>query len=172
MDSLPSMFKKIGDNHFLENSALCYEDFIVGSKIDSDHGRTITESDCMWLTMLLGIETPVHINRDYASKTEFKDVIVEQAVVFGITVGLHSRLISGAAAVNLEFDEIKALLPVKIGDTLYVSSEVISKRDLKSRPTQGLVVIKMTTKNQKGEIVLTSKRTMFIWKKADRPATV
>jgi len=77
------------------------------------------------------------------------EVIVEQAVVFGITVGLHSRLISGAAVVNLEFDEIKALLPVKINDTLYVSSEVASKRDLKSRPTQGLVVIKMITKNQK-----------------------
>jgi len=169
MDDLPSMLKKIGDNHFRENSGLCYDDFIVGSTIDSDHGRTITEADCMWLTLLLGIETPVHINKDYASKTEFKEVIVEQAVVFGITVGLHSRLISGAAVVNLEFDEIKALLPVKINDTLYVSSEVVSKRDLKSRPTQGLVVIKMITKNQKGEVVLTSTRTMIVWKKASRP---
>jgi len=122
------------------------------------------------MTILLGIETPIHINRDYASKSEFKDVIIEQLVVFGISVGLHSRLISGAADVNLEFDELKALKPVKLGDTLYVTSEVLSKRESKSRPTQGIVKINIITKNQHGEVVHTATRTMLIWKKEYLPA--
>ncbi len=163
------MMTQIGENHFRETSGLCYEDFVVGAVIESDHGRTITDYDCIQSTMLLGIETPLHINRDYAKKTEFKDIILEHIIVFGISVGLHSRLISGAAAANLEFDELKALKPVKVGDTLYVSSEVVSKRESKSRPQQGLVVVKLITKNQNGEIVHTGTRTMLVWKKAFRP---
>lgn len=168
MENSPTMITQVAENHFRENSGLCYEDFIVGSVIDADHGRTITEADCMWSTILLGIETPLHINRDYAKKTEFKDVILEHVIVFGISVGLHSRLISGAAAVNLEFGELKALHPVKIGDTLYVTSEVVSKRESKSRPKQGIVVINIITKNQNGDIVHTGSRTMLVWKRAYR----
>ena len=169
MNKLPNMITKIGENHFRENIGLCFEDFVEGATIESAHGRTITDADCMWMTILLGIQTPIHINKDYASKTEFKEVIIEQLVVFGISVGIHSALISGQAAVNLEFDELKALHPVHVGDSLYVSSEVLLAKESKSRPKQGIVKTSIITKNQDGVVVHTATRTMLVWKRGCSP---
>ncbi|WP_196884933.1 MaoC family dehydratase [Aureivirga sp. CE67] len=169
MEKIPQLLKKIGDKHYVETCSLCYEDFEVGAIIESNHGRTITSADCMWMTMLMGIETAMHINQDYAKKSEFGDVIIEQLVVFSISIGLSSRLISGSASANFEFDELKALHPVRIGDTLYVTSEVLSMRESKSRPKQGIVKLKIITKNQDGVVVHTGTRTMLVWKKEFLP---
>ena len=166
---LPVMLTKIGESQFREVIGLHFEDFVEGATIESAHGRTITEADCMWTTILLGIQTPIHLNKDYASKTEFGKVLVEQIVVFGISVGLHSALISGQAAVNLEFDELRALKPVHINDTLYVSSKVLMVRESKSRPKQGIVKTSIVTKNQDGDVVHTATRTMLVWKRGCAP---
>ncbi|MGI9280275.1 MAG: MaoC family dehydratase [Endozoicomonas sp.] len=165
-NQLPSLLIQKDENRFVEDGAMFYEDFVVGRVIESSHGRTIIESDCVSLTILLGIESQPHTNRDFAKKSEFGDLIVEHIVTFGMAVGIHSRLISGHAAANLEFDEIKALKPVKINDTIYVTSEVISARESKSRPKQGLVKVLLSIRNQHGDVVMTGTRTMLVWKRS------
>ncbi len=169
MTDFPSMLSKIDDNHFKENIGLCFEDFVEGAVFDSKKGRTITYSDCVWMTMLLGIQTGAHINEDLSKKSEFGGLILEQIIVFGISVGIHADLISNNAVANLEFDELKAFHPVRIGDTLYVSTEVISARASKSRPEQGIVKAKLITKNQDGVVVHTGTRTMLVWKRGCLP---
>jgi itaconyl-CoA hydratase len=164
-EKLPPMLTKISDKHYKENIGLYFEDFVEGATYESKKGRTVVYADTVWMTMLLGIQTDIHINKHAAEQSEFGSLILDQIIVFGISVGLEADLISNNAAANLEFTELKALHPVRIGDTLYVSTEILSKRESHSRPKQGIVKAKIITKNQDDIIIHTGIRTILVWKR-------
>ncbi|MHA1164072.1 MAG: MaoC family dehydratase, partial [Alphaproteobacteria bacterium] len=66
---------------------------------------------------------------------------------------------------NLGWDKIKLPAPVFIGDTIYAESEVLAKRESKSRPTQGIVSVKTTGKKADGTQIMSFERTMLIPKR-------
>lgn len=130
------------------------------------NGRTITEMDNVLFSALTMNTQPLHLNEDYASKTQFGARIVNGLFTLGLAVGLTvSELTEGTIIANLGYDKVRHPRPVFHGDTLYVRSEVVAMRESQSNPAAGLVTLKHTGRNQRGEVVLEFERTAMFMKK-------
>src|SRR6202044_3662381 len=101
----------------------------------------------------------------YAAKTEWKKLLVDSTFTLALVTGMSVRTVSAKVVANLGWDKVRATHPVFAGDTLYAESTVISKRESKSRPTQGIVTVGTKGINQDGKVVMTFERTMLIYKR-------
>ena len=147
-----------------------FEDFAVGDIYRSRLGRTITETDNIQFTMITNNTNQIHFNAHYASRTEFKKPLVNSALTLSVIAGLGvSDLSENGFA--LGWDYIKLPHPVFPGDTLYSESEVISVRESKSRPGQGVVKVRTRGLNQHGVVLIEYERSIMVWKKAHAPLT-
>lgn len=145
------------------------EDFVVGDVYEHAHGRTITETDNTWFSLLTNNPHDIHSNADYASRTEFGKPLVVSTLTLAIVTGLSVPDVSQNAVANLGWDDVKLTAPVFAGDTLYASSEVMEVRPSRSRPGQGLVRVRTTGRNQRDEVVITYERTVLVYSRAARP---
>ena len=127
--------------------------------------RALTESDNTWFTLLTMNQHPLHFDTEYASKSEFGKPLVNSCLTLSIVAGMSVSDISQKTIANLGWDKIKLTAPVYVGDTLYAESVVLSKRESKSRPTQGIVSVRTMGFNQDGKEVISYERTMLIPKK-------
>ena len=130
-------------------SGRVFEDFVVGETIRHPLGRTLTSTDNIWFTLLTVNPNPIHFDRVYAAKTEFKQPLVNSALTLALVTGLSVGDLS-QNAVNLGWDKVRMPRPVFEGDTLYAQSKVLEKRESKSRPHQGIVSFKTVGFNQDG----------------------
>ena len=145
------------------------EDFTVGDLYRHAHGRTITETDNTWFTLLTNNTHDIHFNADYASRTEFGRPLVVSTLTLAIVTGLSVSDVSQNAVANLGWDDVKMTAPVFAGDTLYAESEVLEARPSKSRPGQGLVKVRTRGFNQRDETVITYERTVLVYTREARP---
>lgn len=145
------------------------EDFAVGDVYRHAHGRTITESDNTWFTLLTNNTHDLHYNADYASRTEFGRPVVVSTLTLAIVTGLSVADVSQNAVANLGWDAVKLTAPVFAGDTIYAESEVLEVRPSRSRPGQGVVRVQTRGFNQRAETVITFERTMLIHGRDTRP---
>ena len=157
--------KEVGKNRYRESYGRYLEDFNIGDIYEHRPGRTLTESDNTWFTLLTMNQHPLHFDLEYASKSEFGKPLVNSCLTLSIVAGMSVSDISQKTIANLGWDKIKLTAPVYVGDTLYAESEVLSKRESKSRPTQGIVSVRTTGFNQDGKEVISYERTMLIPKK-------
>ncbi|MGH9486743.1 MAG: MaoC family dehydratase [Terriglobales bacterium] len=146
----------------------CYEDFEVGAILRHPLGRTINETDNTWFTLLTANTNPIHFDAYYSAQTEFKRPLLNSCFTLALVVGLSVNDVS-RNAVNLGWDEVRLPAPVFAGDTLYAQSEVLSKRESKSRPQQGLIEIRTVGFNQEGTVVLSYRRTILVYKRGFAP---
>ena len=146
-----------------------FEDFTVGDVYRHAHGRTITETDNTWFTLLTNNTHDIHFNADYASRTEFGRPLVVSTLTLAIVTGLSVPDVSQNAVANLGWDEVKLTAPVFAGDTIYAESEVLEARPSRSRPGQGLVRVRTRGFNQRDETVITYERTVLVYTRAARP---
>ena len=145
--------KKIGKQRYRETFGRYYEDFVIGDVYEHRPGRTITETDNTWFTLLTMNTHPLHFDAEYAKASEFGKRLVASPLTVSLMVGMSVTDTSQKAIANLGWTDIQLTSPVFIGDTLYSESEVLDKRESKSRPTAGIVTIKTTGLNQDGKIV-------------------
>ncbi len=145
-----------------------YEDFEVGDVYQHSHGRTITQADNIWFTLLTVNNNPIHFDSVYASQTEWKRPLVDSTFTLALVTGLSVSDIS-QNAVNLGWDKVRLPNPVFDGDTLYAQSEVLEKRESKSRPNMGIVRFKTTGVNQDGKVVIEFERTIMVYKRGFVP---
>ena len=145
------------------------EDFTVGDVYRHAHGRTISETDNTWFTLLTNNTHDIHFNADYASRTEFGRPLVVSTLTLAIVTGLSVSDVSQNAVANLGWDEVKLTAPVFAGDTLYAQSEVLEAWPSKSRPGQGLVKVRTRGFNQRDETVITYERTVLVYTREARP---
>jgi itaconyl-CoA hydratase len=138
------------------------EDFEEGDVYMHTRGRTLTESDNTWFTLLTGNTHPLHFNSDYASRTEFGRPLVVSTLTLSIVTGLSVDDVSLNAVANLGWDDVRLVAPVLAGDTLYAESEVLSVRASASRPQQGIVKVRTRGTNQRGETVITFERSILV----------
>ena len=141
-----------------------YEDFEVGDVYQHPVGRTITQADNIWFTLLTVNNNPIHFDSVYAAQTEFKKPLVDSTLTLAIVTGLSVTDIS-QNAVNLGWDEVRLPHPVFDGDTLYAQSEVLEMRLSQSRPNMGIVRFKTTGFNQDGKVVIEFKRTIMVYRR-------
>lgn len=148
--------------------ARCYEDFENGLVIRHPLGRTIYATDNAWFTLLTVNTNPIHFDAHYSAQTEFKKPLVNSTLTLALVTGLTVADVS-QYAVNLGWDEIRMPAPVFEGDTIYAQTEVLSRRESKSRPNMGLVEIKTTGFKQDGTVVMTFRRTILVYKRGHEP---
>jgi acyl dehydratase len=147
-----------------------YEDFVAGETIRHYPGRTITEADDMLFCMLTMNHNPLHIDANFASHTQHGRPLVVGTLVFSLVVGMTVPDISGHAVANLEYTEVKHHGPTFHGDTVYAQSTILKKRESQSKPDRGIVWVETEAFNQRGEKVLSFKRTVLVPKRAAGPA--
>lgn len=142
-----------------------YESFVVGDVIHHSLSKTITESDNNFFCLLTMNHHPVHINRDYASKTQHGQILVVGTLVFSLTVGITVPDISGKAVANLNYETIDHLAPVFVGDTIYAKTTILDKRESKSKNDRGILYVETEGYNQKSESVIRFRRNVLVYKK-------
>ena len=141
-----------------------YEDFEVGDGYRHPLGRTITDADNVWFTLLTMNTNPTHFDYNYAAQSEFGKPLVNSSLTVAIVVGLSVIDTSQQAFANLGWDKIRLPNPLFVGDTLYAESLVLEKRESKSRAHAGIVKIKTRGLNQHGDEIVTWERTFYVYK--------
>jgi itaconyl-CoA hydratase len=154
--------KEVGPNRYRETFGRYFEDFNIGDIYEHRPGRTITETDNTWFTLLTMNTHPMHFDAEYAKASEFGRCIVCSPFTVALMVGMSVTDVSQKAIANLGWSEIKLTHPLFAGDTLTCESEVLDKRESKSRPGAGIVTVRTDGYNQDHKLVCTFNRTMLI----------
>jgi itaconyl-CoA hydratase len=154
--------KEVGPKRYRESAGRHYEDFEIGDVYEHRPGRTISEADNTWFTLLTMNQHPLHFDAVYAAGTEFKRPLVNSALTLSIVTGMSVSDVSQKTIANLGWDKIRLTAPVFAGDTLYAESEVLGKRESASRPHQGIVTVRTTGKKADGTVFMTFERSMLI----------
>ncbi|HUL82210.1 MAG TPA: MaoC family dehydratase [Gammaproteobacteria bacterium] len=157
--------KNVGPRRSRETFGRHYEDFEIGDVYEHRPGRTITETDNTWFTLLTMNKHPLHFDAEYAAKTEFGRPLVNSCLTLSIVVGMSVSDVSYKAIGNLGWNDVKLTAPVFAGDTLYAESEVLAKRESKSRPTQGIVTVRTRGTTQGDKVCITFERTILVPKR-------
>lgn len=152
----------VGANRYRERFGRYFEDFTEGDIYEHRPGRTISEADNTWFTLLTMNTHPLHFDAEYARHSEFGRCIVCSPFTVALMVGMSVSDVSQKAIANLGWSEIRLTHPLFAGDTLTAESEVLAKRDSRSRPQAGLVTVKTRGFNQQGTLVCEFDRTMLI----------
>lgn len=142
-----------------------FEDFAVGDVYQHRLGRTISEADNAWFTLLTLNSNQMHYNAHYAEASTYGRLLVNSGFTVALVLGMSVSDLSENAIANLGWDEIRLEHPVFVGDTLYAESIVLSTRESKSRPFAGIVTARTRGLNQDGDVCLTYKRTFLVYKR-------
>lgn len=142
-----------------------FEEFDAGQVFKHWPGRTITEFDDTWFSLMTMNQHPLHIDEHYAQSTQHGRRLVNGTLVFSLVVGMSVADISGRAIANLEYEEVKHVGPVFHGDTIYAESHILSIQGSKTKPDRGVVYVETKAFNQRKEVVLTLKRRVLVPRK-------
>ena len=142
-----------------------FEDFTVGDIYQHPLGRTVSESDNTWFSLLTMNTNQMHFNAEYAARSEFSKPLVVSTLTVAIAVGQSVTDLTQNAFANLGWDDIKMTHPVFAGDTIYSESIVLEKRESDSRPHAGIVTVRTRTLNQDGAEVCSFRRTFYVYKR-------
>jgi itaconyl-CoA hydratase len=156
---------QVSPRRYRETFGRYFEDFIAGDIYEHRPGRTLSEADNTWFTLLTMNTHPLHFDAEYGKASEFGRCVVSSPLTVAIIVGMSVSDVSQKAIANLGWREIRMTHPVFAGDTLYAASEVLDKRESKSRPTAGIVTVKTIGTNQAGVVVCEFDRTILIAKR-------
>jgi itaconyl-CoA hydratase len=138
-----------------------YDDLEVGAVYRSRFGRTVLEADNVWFTLLTLNTNPIHFDAQYAATTEWGRPLVDSTFTLALVTGLSVTDVS-EQAVNLGWREVRLPAPVFAGDTIRAETEVLEKRESKSRPGRGIVTVRTRCLNQGDEVVIEFERTIMV----------
>jgi acyl dehydratase len=143
-----------------------YEELETGMVIRHDVGRTLTEMDNVLFSSLTMNTQPLHVNEDFAARTEFGRRIVNGIFTLGLVVGITvPDLTAGTIVANLGYQDVTHPHPLFHGDTLYVETTVADKRESRSKPDRGIVTLKHIGRNQDGIVCIEVTRTALFLKR-------
>ena len=162
MNKVISSLEMVGQQRYRESHGLYYEDFEIGDIYEHRPGRTITATDNIWLSLLCLNTHPLHINTDYAAKTEFKQLVVSSLITFAIIGGLSLASTSARGIANLGWSNVRFSKPVFVDDTIYAVTKILSKRLSKSRNNQGIVRVQTSGIKSNGDTFMTCERRFLI----------
>jgi acyl dehydratase len=140
-----------------------FEELTVGTIVPHPVTRTVTETDNILFTTMTMNPAQVHLDYDYAARTEFGQPLVNSMFTVALLIGLSVYdLTHGTTVANLGFDEVVFPAPVFYGDTIHAESEIVDARVSKSRPAQGIVTFEHRAFNQRDELVCRARRNALM----------
>lgn len=145
-----------------------FEDFEPGDVLEHPLGRTVTQTDNIWFTLLTVNTNPIHFDAAYAARTEFKRPLVDSTFTLALVTGLSVSDVS-LNAINLGWDEVRLTAPVFEGDTLYAQTEILETRPSQSRPAMGIVKLRTIGFNQDGVTVIEFMRSIMVYRRGHTP---
>ncbi|KFE57508.1 MaoC family dehydratase [Pseudomonas syringae] len=157
--------KQIGEQRYRGQIGRYFEDFEIGDIYEHRPGRTITETDNIQFSLLTMNLHPMHCDAAYAAKSEFGKPLVNSGLTVAIVLGMTVPDVSGKAIANLGWTDIKLTAPVFPGDTIYAATEVLNKRESKSRPNQGIITVKTIGTKADGTQFMSFERNVLIQKR-------
>ena len=157
--------RPVGPGRYRESHGRYFEEFELGAVYEHRPGRTITEADNIQFSLLTMNFHPLHCDSAYGAKSEFGRCLVNSGLTIAMVLGMSVADVSAKATANLGIDKLRLTAPVFPGDTIYAESEVLAKRESKSRPTEGLVTVRTTARKADGTVFMTFERTALIPKR-------
>ena len=155
-----------GRHRWRESPGRYFEDFKVGDVYEHRPGRTISEADNTWFTLLTMNHHPLHFDAAYAAKSEFGRPLVNSCLTLSIVVGMSVSDVSQKAIANLGWNEVRLTAPVFVGDTIYAEIRGAGQARVgKSRPTQGIVTVRTTGKKADGTVFMSFERAVLVPKR-------
>jgi acyl dehydratase len=143
-----------------------FDEWQVGDSVAHAITRTVTETDNVLISTLTHNPQPMHLDREFAGRSEFGQPIVNSVFTFGLMIGVSvADTTLGTLVANLGYDKVVFPNPVFIGDTLRSESECIAVRESQSRPNAGIVTWAHRSFNQRDELVCECTRTALLLKK-------
>jgi acyl dehydratase len=147
-------------------AGLTFDEFRVGQVFTHQPARTVTEADNLLFSALTMNPQPLHLDAEFAKTSHFGQRLVNSIFTLGLVVGLSvGETTLGTTVGNLGFEKVEFPKPVFIGDTITAQTEVIEKRESKSRPEWGIVLFEHRGVNQRGEVVAICRRAAMMLKK-------
>lgn len=147
-----------------------FEDFTVGDVFQHPLGRTVSQTDNAWFTLLTQNTAPVHVDQVYAAQTEYGRVLVNSAFTLALVTGQSVSDVSQNVMANLGWDDVQLPNPLFEGDTVYSQSEVLSTRPSNSRPNVGIVSVRTTGYQQDGKLIIRFDRTVMVYRRGHGPS--
>jgi acyl dehydratase len=143
-----------------------YDELEAGMTFKHELGRTLTEADNVLFSSLTMNTQPLHLDEHFASKTQFGRRIMNGLFTLGVVVGISvGDLTQGTIIANLGYEQVRHPHPMFAGDTLYVETTIVSKRDSSSRADAGIVTMKHIGRNQNGDLCIEVTRSALFLKK-------
>jgi acyl dehydratase len=140
-----------------------FDEWLIGETIEHDIRRTVTETDNLLFSTMTHNPQPLHLDLEAARASEFGQILVNGTFTFALLVGLSvSDTTLGTLIANLGYDKLVHPKPTFLGDTLRAETEVVEKRESKSRPGAGIVTFKHRLLNQRDEVVCECLRMALI----------
>lgn len=139
-----------------------YEEFEIGAVYKHWPGRTVTEFDDTWFSLMTMNQHPLHIDEHYAQGTQHGQRLVNGTFIFSLAVGMSVADVSGRCIANLEYENIKHVAPTFHGDTIYAETEVLDKRESTGKADRGIIYVETRARNQRNEVVLTFRRRVLV----------
>jgi itaconyl-CoA hydratase len=146
-----------------------FEDFIVGDIYHHALGRTVTETDNSWFTLLTQNTAAIHFDKHYAAQTEFGRPLVNSTFTLALVTGQSVSDVSQNVMANLGWDHVRLPHPLFEGDTVYSKSEVLEVRRSESRSNVGVLTVRTTGFNQDGIILIEFTRTLLVYRRGHAP---
>ena len=148
-------------------AGLWFDEFVVGQVFRHEIRRTVTEADNIWFSAMTYNPAQLHIDYDYAAKTEFGQPLVNSIFTLGLVIGLSIQDTTlGTTVANLGMTDTVFPKPVFAGDTIRSETTVTAVRASKSRPERGIVTFEHVGLNQRDEVVCRTIRNALMLRKA------
>jgi itaconyl-CoA hydratase len=142
-----------------------FEDFEVGDVYQHPLGRTLTEADNTWFSLLTMNTNQLHFNSAFAQRSPAGQLVVSSGLTVAIVLGQSVTDISQTAVFNLGWEAINLTHPVYVGDTLYAESIVLAKRPSRSRPYAGIIGCATRGLNQHGDECVSWRRSVLVYRR-------
>ncbi len=155
-------FEKVAEGRYRQRQGIFFDEFEVGDVIEHYPGRTITEADNVWMSLLCHNTHPLHIDHAYAATTEFGRPVVSSLVTLSIVGGMTTAGTSAKAIANLGWEDIRLTAPVFAGDTVYAETTIVAKRLSESRADTGIVTFETIGRKADGTHFMTFRRSALI----------
>lgn len=146
---------------------LYYEDFTVGHIFTHSLTRTVTEMDNMLFSNMTLNPQPLHIDRHFCeTQTEWGQPLMNSLFTLGLMIGISvNDTTVGTTIGNLGMTDVRFPHPLFQGDSIHCTTEVVAKRESKSRPDAGIVEFEHKAFNQNDVLVASCRRQAFMKKK-------